>query len=815
MSRARPHAVGRDRIRAVRGGGRTIAARRTPLATLLLRPTSNRRDGSGPASLRPLPTLARNGGLAFFLATLAYNGGNFVFHMAMSRMLGPAGYGALGSLLGLVTIAVLPISALQAAVTQSVAERRARREVAPPVAVTTVTPPVAVTTVATPVAVTTAAPPATAAPPTTVLRPFLWTCAAAAGVLVVLGSLAPVIDHFLSLSSPVPLILVGTYVATSVATIVPQGLLIGQLRFRPVAISLVAGSVVRLGSGVVLVGAGLGLNAASAASALAGITSLAVLVWALRAEITGRQVSHVVGAGPEGLALRFGPAMLAVIALAGVSAFLGIDSLLARHYLSKVDAGYYVAAATAARVALFLPGAVAMTVFPRLAAAQGDHRELRRLLVDALAITAVLSGGAAAVMAAFPHLVITVLFGHAYQHASGPLAILSAAAAAMGVASVLVYFFLARTSVMATACWAAVVAVTVLIVLDHQGLDTIAWLTLGVTATMALVMAAAALGQPHPSRRRRRTPLDGIDPRPALRSDGGAARGGVDVTVLACSSALGHLPPAASRLTAALHSTGTTFDVVAVASATPVSSTAAHSTAGRPAGPWQGVDRPQPDVRWLPAGTGPQPDVRWLQASADLRMADLLDSALRAGSGRYLAIVGSDFGSGSSSGSCVAASDIAAAIKPGRSRPPDIVLAARRRRGLHATGRSLSWWLRHATVRSLLGMPARGTTATLLLARRTVLDDVLPRLAGPDGTFDLEVLVVAHRLGYRRVGEVAFRAETAPTLDPTSPHTLLSSLRAVLAIFYRLHVLHYYDGDETRVDGVPRAAHLAVDEAIG
>ena len=815
MSRARPHAVGRDRIRAVRGGGRTIAARRTPLATLLLRPTSNRRDGSGPASLRPLPTLARNGGLAFFLATLAYNGGNFVFHMAMSRMLGPAGYGALGSLLGLVTIAVLPISALQAAVTQSVAERRARREVAPPVAVTTVAPPVAVTTVATPVAVTTAAPPATAAPPTTVLRPFLWTCAAAAGVLVVLGSLAPVIDHFLSLSSPVPLILVGTYVATSVATIVPQGLLIGQLRFRPVAISLVAGSVVRLGSGVVLVGAGLGLNAASAASALAGITSLAVLVWALRAEITGRQVSHVVGAGPEGLALRFGPAMLAVIALAGVSAFLGIDSLLARHYLSKVDAGYYVAAATAARVALFLPGAVAMTVFPRLAAAQGDHRELRRLLVDALAITAVLSGGAAAVMAAFPHLVITVLFGHAYQHAGGPLAILSAAAAAMGVASVLVYFFLARTSVMATACWAAVVAVTVLIVLDHQGLDTIAWLTLGVTATMALVMAAAALGQPHPSRRRRRTPLDGIDPRPALRSDGGAARGGVDVTVLACSSALGHLPPAASRLTAALHSTGTTFDVVAVASATPVSSTAAHSTAGRPAGPWQGVDRPQPDVRWLPAGTGPQPDVRWLQASADLRMADLLDSALRAGSGRYLAIVGSDFGSGSSSGSCVAASDIAAAIKPGRSRPPDIVLAARRRRGLHATGRSLSWWLRHATVRSLLGMPARGTTATLLLARRTVLDDVLPRLAGPDGTFDLEVLVVAHRLGYRRVGEVAFRAETAPTLDPTSPHTLLSSLRAVLAIFYRLHVLHYYDGDETRVDGVPRAAHLAVDEAIG
>lgn len=484
--------------------------------------------------------------MAFFVATLAYNGGNFVFHMAMSRMLGPDRYGALGSLLGLVTVAVLPVSALQAAVTQSIATRRsplATRRWAPEPDQGAATGGVVA-----------------------LRRPFAWTCGGAGALLVLLVVLAPMVDRFVSLRSPIPLLLLGAYVATAVATIVPQGVLIGRLRFRPVAASLVVGSVVRLLSGVVLVGAGLGLDAAAAASALSGIASLGIVLWPMRGELAGRyaraggalltdptqlavvtdpasvvavvtdpaELAVVVDAAElavppdaartsrapgtigsrrpaavsipsrsakhHGLGLQAGPAFLAVTALAGVSAFLGIDSLLARHYLSRLDAGYYVAAATAARVALFLPGAVAMTVFPRLAAAHGDHAQVRRLLRHALVVTVVLSGGAALFIAAFPHLVIAVLFGSAYTPASGPLSILAAAAAAMGIASVLVYFFLAQRSLAATICWAAVALVTGLIVVVHDGLDTIAWITLGVTGAMTALMTAMAFGLRHPDR---------------------------------------------------------------------------------------------------------------------------------------------------------------------------------------------------------------------------------------------------------------------------------------------------------------------------
>lgn len=489
--------------------------------------------------------------MAFFAATLLYNGGNFVFHMAMSRMLGPDRYGALGSLLGLVTVAVLPVSALQAAVTQSIATRRS--------------PPSG-----SPRAASHLHHALTANGEVPLRRPFAWTCLGAGVLLVLLVALAPIVDRFVNVRSPAPLLLLGTYVATAVATIVPQGVLIGRLRFRPVAASLVVGSVVRLAAGVTLVAMGFGLDAAAAASALSGIASLGIVLWPMRGELAARRqhsgtgerapthrAGEAVLADPAGVAaltdpaavavltdpagvvavvtdpaseptasgsigsartadasmpsrsrrshgigLHAGPALLAVTALAGVSAFLGIDSLLARHYLSHLDAGDYVAAATAARIALFLPGAVAMTVFPRLAAAHGDHRQVRRLLLHALAVTVALSGGAALVIAAFPHLVIAVLFGSAYQAASGPVTILAAAAAAMGIASVLVYFFLAQRSLAATVCWAAVALVTGLIVVVHDGLDTIAWITLGVTGAMTLCMAAMALGQRHPERAR-------------------------------------------------------------------------------------------------------------------------------------------------------------------------------------------------------------------------------------------------------------------------------------------------------------------------
>jgi glycosyltransferase involved in cell wall biosynthesis len=95
-------------------------------------------------------------------------------------------------------------------------------------------------------------------------------------------------------------------------------------------------------------------------------------------------------------------------------------------------------------------------------------------------------------------------------------------------------------------------------------------------------------------------------------------------------------------------------------------------------------------------------------------------------------------------------------------------------------------------VRMLFDLNVRDTQTGLKLFRRQVLKDAMPLLAIKRFAFDLELLVVANQLGYRNVCEAPIR------LDYQFESTVnLGSAGRVLwdtaAIFYRLHVLRYYD----------------------
>src|ERR1700674_442401 len=94
-------------------------------------------------------------------------------------------------------------------------------------------------------------------------------------------------------------------------------------------------------------------------------------------------------------------------------------------------------------------------------------------------------------------------------------------------------------------------------------------------------------------------------------------------------------------------------------------------------------------------------------------------------------------------------------------------------------------------VRLLFNLNVRDTQTGLKLFRRPVLAEALPLLAIKKFAFDLELLVVAHQLGYRNVCEAPI------SLDYQFESTVnLGSAWRVLwdtaAIFYRLRILRYY-----------------------
>ena len=121
----------------------------------------------------------------------------------------------------------------------------------------------------------------------------------------------------------------------------------------------------------------------------------------------------------------------------------------------------------------------------------------------------------------------------------------------------------------------------------------------------------------------------------------------------------------------------------------------------------------------------------------------------------------------------------------------------------------------YSFVRLLFGLNLRDTQTGLKLFKRALLDDVLPRVLSKRFAFDIEVLTIAHRLGYKIV-------DAPVTLDFTRPKGRLGTRQIArifidtLAIFYRLRLRHYYDvahqgQDFLREGGVAREITVPLD----
>lgn len=98
----------------------------------------------------------------------------------------------------------------------------------------------------------------------------------------------------------------------------------------------------------------------------------------------------------------------------------------------------------------------------------------------------------------------------------------------------------------------------------------------------------------------------------------------------------------------------------------------------------------------------------------------------------------------------------------------------------------------YAIVRLLFGLPLRDTQTGLKLFKRSLLEDVLPRVLAKRFAFDIEVLSIANRLRYR-IADAPVRLEFRRALGRIRFHHVWIIGIDTLAIFYRLRVLRYYD----------------------
>jgi len=105
----------------------------------------------------------------------------------------------------------------------------------------------------------------------------------------------------------------------------------------------------------------------------------------------------------------------------------------------------------------------------------------------------------------------------------------------------------------------------------------------------------------------------------------------------------------------------------------------------------------------------------------------------------------------------------------------------------------------HLLTRSLFGLRITDSQRGVKIFKREVLEKVLPRLLVKRFAFDIEILAVAHRLGFKKIhdGPVEMDARRFRYSSITTA-TVASMFLDTMAIFYRLNILRYYDSKNRR-----------------
>jgi len=389
-------------------------------------------------------------GSGLLLAALAIsNVSGYVFYVALSRLLSPDRYGALGALISSITIIAVPAAATQTVIARRAAASSSAEDVA-----------------------------------SLVLTALRGTLIFAGSVCIAILLASRLVERFLHLGSLVPALLLGVYVLVALTAPVFRGAVHGLLRYGVLAAALITVTLVRLALGIPLVAAGWDLSGAAMAFLVAEVCGIVPTVGTL-APTLRRRVSR---AGGSGLAREL---RRATVVVACFSAATNLDVVQVRHYFPHRSSGLYAAASLVGRAVLLASLSITMLVFPQFARAGRHDDDARHVLRWAVTATAGIAAIAAIAVGVLGQPFMRTVFGAAYGSAANVAFVSACASACYSVCGLLMYFHLSTTSASAYAIVPAVAVQTVGIAVFHTTILEVALVTLTVAA--GLLAANGAL----------------------------------------------------------------------------------------------------------------------------------------------------------------------------------------------------------------------------------------------------------------------------------------------------------------------------------
>ncbi len=238
--------------------------------------------------------------------------------------------------------------------------------------------------------------------------------AAAAAVMVLLVAASPLIAAYLKIANVPAVALTMVVIGFSVATPCLRGVMTGTEDFTRYSISIVIESAIKAVAGIGLVYAGFGVDGAFAGWAFGSFVALVYT-----AIVLGRRFRRVPGAA---LYIDFrrlwrttGNVALATILLSLIGY---ADVLVVKHFADPTTAGLYGALSLSGKILLFLVGFIPTILLPKATRQAIGGSSPIKVFLQALALSAAMSGAGLAFYYFFPALVVTSLAGSSFAPAA-------------------------------------------------------------------------------------------------------------------------------------------------------------------------------------------------------------------------------------------------------------------------------------------------------------------------------------------------------------------------------------------------------------
>ena len=358
---------------------------------------------------------------------------NYLYHLFMGRMLGPSDYGVLSSLLSLFYIFGVPMGTFSLVVTKFSVDHQKGEQFFQKI------------------------------------KKTVWGFTL--GFLLFFTALAPMISSFLHLGFLLPILLVGFSLSIGFLATFEGAILQGKLKFLPLAISGIAGTGIKLLLGIIFVYFGLGINGAVFPIVLMVIFNYLYFCYFLRKKetVSQKKASFSKKLTNKEIWNYAWPTFFFTLSFA---LLYSIDVILARHFLSSQQAGWYGALSTLSKIIYFLIGPLSMVLFPMAAKKRDSGESSHRLFRFSFFMVILASFLMTSAYFLFPNLILKSLYGPQFLSASRYLGLFSVFLSLYSLAYFLGNFMLSQGKTKAIALFSslAVLLQVTLIYFFHQGI---------------------------------------------------------------------------------------------------------------------------------------------------------------------------------------------------------------------------------------------------------------------------------------------------------------------------------------------------------